>query len=96
MKKQTWHGLIFIIITKDFLLLLSKRAKLHKQYPEDTVVQRYTCLFYCLHSRHTCRRYKERRISGLPATQARYEVYMPLIQYPEDTAYTGWLSPRAK
>ena len=76
-----------IIIAKDFLLLLSKRAKLLKQYPQDTVLQRYTCLFYCLHSRYTCcRRYTERRMSSLPATQAGCEVYMPLIQYPEDTA----------
>ena len=76
----------FIIMTKDFLPLLSKRAKLPKQYPQDTVLQGYTCLFYCLRSRHTCRRYTERLISGLPATQAGCEVYMPLIQYPKDTA----------
>jgi len=38
----------------------------------------------------------EQRISGLPATQAGCNVYVPLIQQPEAAAYTGWLSPRAK
>ena len=73
--------LFFVILRKDFLPLLSKRAKLPKQYPQDTVLQRYTCLFYCLRSRHTCKGYMERRMSGLPATQAGCVVYMPLIQY---------------
>jgi len=37
----------------------------------------------------------EHHLSGLPATQAGREVYMPLIQQPEAAAYTGWLSSRA-
>ena len=76
----------FIIIAKDFLPLLSKRANLYKQHPQDAVLQRYIYLFYCLRSRHTCRGYMKWHMSGLPATQARCEVYMPLIQHPEDAA----------
>jgi len=72
----------FFIIAKDFLPLLSKRANLYKQYPKDAVLQRYIYLFYCLRSRRTYRGYMERHLSGLPATQARCEGYMPLIQYP--------------
>ena len=66
-----------------FLPLLSERANLYKQHPQDAVLQRYSYLFYCLHSRHTFRRYMKQHISGLPATQAGREMYMPLIQYPE-------------
>jgi len=75
--------------------LLSERAKLSKQHPQDAVTQRYIYLFYCLHSRHTFRGYREQRMPCMPATQAGCDVYVPLIQQPEAAAYVAWLSPRA-
>jgi len=73
---------IFYYIMKAFLASLSKRAKLPKQYPQDAVLQRYTCLFtVCIAG--ILARIQERRMSGLLATQAGCVVYMPFIQYPE-------------
>gem|GEM_PF-7061664 len=53
-------------------------------------------LFASKHCRDICLEYMKRRMSGLPATQAGCEVYMPLVQHHIDTAYTDWLSPRAR
>ena len=70
---------------------LSKRAYLSKQYPQDAVLQTHTTTQH--HAPHSGATLVVRFASHTGHGIGIW--YLPVIQYPEDTAYTGWLSTRA-
>ena len=75
MKKKAWID-FFIIITKDFLASLSKRAKLPKQYPSGYCIKGiYTTHPACVASKPDMRR--SCILASMPAMQTvKRQVYL--------------------